>query len=40
MVEVEYAHRGEKLEPVWKRAVRDVHAYLHDRPDVGVPVLA
>ena len=27
MLEIGYAHPGETLEPVWKRAVRDVHTF-------------
>jgi hypothetical protein len=31
MVEIGYAHRGERLEVVWQRAVADVKAYWADR---------
>lgn len=32
MEEVGFAHRGDKLEPVWKRAVAEVHAFWANEP--------
>ena len=37
MEEIGYAHRGEKMEPVWARAVPEVHAYWRIHPTEGVP---
>lgn len=32
MEEIGFAHQGEKLEPVWKRAVAEVHAFWAREP--------
>jgi len=33
MEEIGFAHRGERMEPVWKRAVAEVHAFWSNRPN-------
>jgi hypothetical protein len=37
MIEVGFAHRGERLEPVWKRAVAEVHAFWAEREPESPP---